>query len=583
MNTVARQLAAPISIAVLVATLAVLSPTPRADAAPVALPASVTSGLGRLQRDVAALAGQGGLAGVAAQQSVADVVASTAQALGAGKLCASVGLLQQLRILLATVAEVLGAPTVGTLVADVVSLVAALLGDTATAACGGATGAASPKPQRAVAIRTSNADRLRMTVAFPTPTFSSETAGGTAYLRMDDPGMGLFGAPVGSPELPNSAIDLAVPVGAGATVNVVGTTGYQLNGVKAWPAQPPALAAGDDPRFPTPPFTMNPAAYSGTALRPSTLATITQPTPMRDLQVSTVHVTAAQYAPTIQTLRIITSIDLDITFTGANTRFFGNLFLLDPFEQDAQPLYSSLVNIEAVKATLRPEPTPYIDPTCGEELLIISAIDLADQARRLANVRNETGTVTKVVERGAAGVGSTNDEIRDFIDRERRTPGCIHPSYVLLVGIAAGSDGGIVVPTFVMRNGPNDTGLGTASDLPYALLHQGSAIRPPNYDYKDLRPDLAVSRISGNRDEVTKVIDKTISYQQRAASSSDFYATSTVATGFTGCNRPPCRMRSTEDQEPFLAESVRAAATIDFATPTVEKLVGWSSDDLPER
>ena len=143
---------------------------------------------------------------------------------------------------------------------------------------------------------------------------------------------------------------------------------------------------------------------------------------------------------------MFTSIDVTVNFGGDNRGTFGGSDLLSPWNHAFQNDYAGLLNFQTVIDRLRP-----IRPIfCGEELLIVTSQELRPAANTLADQRRAQGYITSVRETGAGAgqIGTTNNQIRDFI-RSRLNGGClIKPSYVILFGNTAH------VPTFLVPCSP---------------------------------------------------------------------------------------------------------------------------------
>ncbi|MHB8466169.1 MAG: C25 family cysteine peptidase [Acidimicrobiales bacterium] len=533
----------------------------------------------RLENSLASATG-GGVGAVATEQALASLAATAQRKADAGSLCAAVGLLDQIEATVGSLTPSIGALVTTGIVADVLSAVASLLGDPRSAACGGAARQPSPSVPVITLGQSDNHGAL-VHIVLPTPTFAAMAGNGVPFVRMFQRGSATIGDAVGDPELPLVGLQLAVPVGAGVSVRVVGTSGYHLGGVHLWPKQAPQQM-GTATQIP---FAENASSYASLTPVPAELATAAAPGSLRNLRVTDVAVQTAQYLPLAQELHVYTGIDLQVDFIGANTGVFGSAVIEDVWEHDAQPLYSQLLNRVTASAFLAPYARP--PHLCGEQMLIVSSAAARSAADRLALERTRDGILTKVVQVGL-GLGTTPAAIRSYIASEYSRANCaVHPTHVLLMGEAVG-DSTTQVPTWTVLADAQDTGVGTASDLPYGLLHQAAHI--DSHDYRDVHPDLWVSRIPGGRAALNAVA-KTIGYEDQPPELPSFYSHAAVLSAFDPCADPlnSCKdaagnpePMSTRDQTDALLAVENVARTAQVAGATVDRLVRDVPGDNPQ-
>ncbi len=437
--------------------------------------------------------------------------------------------------------------TAATLTADLVGAEAQILSSPGTSACGGSASAAS-STSTVVTVTSSDNQQVTLHLAFPAAKFVTETGGGQQYLRMFLDGMGHAGSgSVGQPELPATAQLVAVPLGANVSVNVLGVSSFQLPGVRLWPVQPEAAAANSRqidltllPPGPLP-FTINPVAYNSQSPLPIQPASAGPVQQLRGLQLSAVQTSGGQYIPATGQLTVFTGMDVQIQFGGGNTGSFGSLDVISPWNLPFQNLYQkSLKNWDTVHKYLGGQLT--IHSFCGEEMMVVTGSTYAQAAEQFANDRTTHGVLSKVfLEDGPNGIGITPTAIRTAIANEYNAPGCIHPSYVTLLGDTS------EVPTFETSLGftsgnPNFYEDPIATDLPYGLLHQAQQF--DQGDFSDLYPDIFVGRIPAQFDSfgyrALGVVKMILAYEDNPPPNKVFYQNVSGSEFFQACPDIPC-------------------------------------------
>jgi hypothetical protein len=197
-------------------------------------------------------------------------------------------------------------------------------------------------------------------------------------------------------------------------------------------------------------------------------------------------VPAAQYDPTAKTLRVLSSVIVNVSFVGGSHTFSPEIG--SPWEQPQREFASTLLNSRVI----RPFHRDFILRRCGEEMLVITNPATRPAADSFAAARRAAGIRTNVVETGAGAsqIGTTAAQIQTYIRSRLTALLCIHPSYVTIFG-----DDDLVAT----HAGIN----GIPSDLPYSMK-----------DNADELPDVAVGRIIGNdQAAVQTAVDKIIGYE----------------------------------------------------------------------
>ena len=179
-----------------------------------------------------------------------------------GEPCTAANVLGALRNQVAAKLGKKGVPdqTWATIDADAVRVLTGLLQDPSAAACGGTGTPAVGGTEPQVEVTSSDVNGLTLHVGFPDATFTPRTGDGQSYLDMGMDGLGSPGT-VGSPNVPALTRFFALPVGADASVELLDSSSYVVNGIHLWPQQDEAA----DPtavEFGNPAFTINRQVYS---------------------------------------------------------------------------------------------------------------------------------------------------------------------------------------------------------------------------------------------------------------------------------------------------------------------------------
>ncbi|HEV7770577.1 MAG TPA: C25 family cysteine peptidase [Solirubrobacterales bacterium] len=384
-----------------------------------------------------------------------------------------------------------------------------LLASKATKRCGGGT-----KPSRLGATKTkilsSDLNGMKLEVQLPAVQFVAKADGGQTWSQLMLPDTEAPGKP-GEPGIPVASSVIGVPDGAQVVVKASDVDSYTLDGVNVYPAQPDAAdAIAKAPDFDKPPFvnkgfSFDGKAYNEKGLVPAAAADGVVLGQSRDLTIGNLTVPAAQYNPKTDSLKVLTSVDVTVTFKGG-THSFSNQ-LLSPWEQAQRRLASSLLNTDIIKVK-----NPPIWEPCGEEMLVITNPATLTAANTFAVARRAAGIRTTVVQTGAAPgqIGTTATAIQAFIRTRVAAIHCIRPSYVTIMGDDE------LVPTFT--TGPG----GIPSDNPYSTAND-----------TDELPDIAIGRILGNDlAQVETAVGKILKYETAAPGGAAFLNHATLAAQF---------------------------------------------------
>jgi hypothetical protein len=327
---------------------------------------------------------------------------------------------------------------------------------------------------------------------------------------------------VGRPALSRFALNFAVPIGAQPALHLLKQKSHTLQGVNLYPAQvppqdgtPPADLPGGG--LQEPPFVWDAKAYQQDAFFPEASAELKELGRLRDVRIFQVRVAPARYNPAQKTLAILDDLEFEVRFQGGTGSFVTTRFT-NPFEaSNLNPLVQNcLINGNIIFDHPLPEIFPPLD--LGEELLIITHPDFLAAANDLKDWKREKGITTKVFATGpadAGGIGSTKEEIRDFI-KSRYDRHLVRPSYVLLLGDAE------FIPTWYRDTSSSPT---TGTDLDYSLMTEGDSLA-----------DLGLARIPVDLPEQAQtVVDKIINYEKFPPYHTTFYNTATFVSYFQCC------------------------------------------------
>ena len=425
--------------------------------------------------------------------------------------------------------------TVGTLVvspllavqleADILDIQSLLLSFGNAASCGGASVPSSPAALPLTKVVSSDNTQVTFHVSFPAPRFSEKVGDGISYTQVLSPGMGnvssMFSLPkgatgqaaataVGLPQLPVTGEEIALPQGGSAAVQALHTSSYLLPAVQLWPLQPGTEAASTSSTGaplppPAPPFTINQSGYHSSEEYPSALAVASPAESEHGLAMAGVALAGGQYRPAQRLLRVLTGMEVQVSFGGNSQNVFGTTQLMTPDDLPFMTLWqSSLLNYNTIGSYLGPYTQP--NEVCGEEMMMITSPALMSVAKTFAGERTADGILTNVFTTGPTadgGIGTTPQQIRNFVAKQYHNPDCRpHPSYVLLLGDTT------VVPTFEISFGattsdgtttPNFPEEVVATDMPYGFIHQASQVDASlaaGVDkITDYNPDLFVGRV----------------------------------------------------------------------------------------
>lgn len=284
----------------------------------------------------------------------------------------------------------------------------------------------------------------------------------------------------GAPELPTVCRSVVIPPDAQMDVRVLDATYDEYAGIKVTPSK------GFLPRTVDPaevPYTFG-QAYAADAFYPGELASLREPYILRDVRGVVIDVYPFQYNPVTETLRVYTSLTVEVYRTGT-----GGPNVLVPRDRALSKAFHEIYKHHFLNYGTR------YDPLDEEgELLVICYDEWLTNIQPFADHKDSIGIDTTVVPVSTAG--SSGTAIKSYIQSVYDSSDL---AFVLLVGDAA--------------QVPSLTASGGASDPSYAKLEGGD-------DY----PDIMVGRFSASTAaQVDTQVERTVEYEDNQATTQDWF------------------------------------------------------------
>jgi hypothetical protein len=352
-----------------------------------------------------------------------------------------------------------------------------------------------------VNILSSTAYELTFHISFPGLKVGEITREGEVYQTLSIPGGGRTHN-VGWAELPTWSRFIAVPRGANLQVQVVEHDFQILSGYRVYPAQElPVDKAGE----PEPEFAKDEEFYRRDFLYPDRSVYVREPKIIRGCSVSSLVLFPVQYNPAKGELKVISEMEVKISFVGSGGYFIDPRYRSPHFENLFENL---LLNY----SSLEPAPGEMGKSSTGCDFLIITHLTFQAWAESLACWKNLSGIPTWV--KTTTETGSDTGSIRAYIQNAYNS-WLPPPSFLLLIGDAE------FVPLFYRTTHPYDW-LKTGTDLYYTTV-----------DGSDFLPDLFPGRISvDNVSQAATVIGKILQYERYPLASPESFYDKALIAGF---------------------------------------------------
>ncbi|MCB9512776.1 MAG: T9SS type A sorting domain-containing protein [Candidatus Latescibacteria bacterium] len=308
-----------------------------------------------------------------------------------------------------------------------------------------------------------------------------------AFTRLEIPGY-YHSQDVGAPALPLVNRLIEIPFGARAQVSVIDVRERTVDLAASGFGDPllPAQASVSKSMDPA----MAPFAYDADAYRVDPVARdlvrVVDCGQLRGVHVGRLEISPVSYSPEGGSLRVAESVEFTVDFAGGDPVAEARLKALtrSPF---FTPVYE---RIEGVRGLHDSYPDHVRDLVT---LVVVTPPEFENQLADFVAWKERRGFKTILAVTGTPEVGSTKEQIRDYIHGlyNNATPELPAPSFVIFVGDIA------QMPTF--------TEGGDVTDRPYCAVDG------------DLYPDIYYGRFSAtNPTQLQNILDKTLMYDQYA-------------------------------------------------------------------
>jgi Peptidase family C25/Propeptide_C25/FlgD Ig-like domain len=309
----------------------------------------------------------------------------------------------------------------------------------------------------------------------------------------------------GMPDLPGEGRYIAIPQGARAELRILEFRTESFSNIEMAPAFRIPLDTDDEPLD----YNRNNQVYSTNAFYPSEIATISEPTQIRGIDVVMLGITPFQYNPVTKELVVYHDVKVEVNFVGGNGQIGVERLRSrwwDPILQDA------ILNHEII---------PVIDYSQREntrdgfEYLIISPDDpiFLTWADSIKVFRQQQGISTTVMTTAQVG-GNTPTAIESYINSimDPNTGWDPAPAAVLILGDYGTTGSTVVAPIWDNY---------CASDNIYADVNGNSM------------PDIVFARMTAqNETHLNTMITKFLNYERNPPTNPNFYANPITALGW---------------------------------------------------
>lgn len=278
---------------------------------------------------------------------------------------------------------------------------------------------------------------------------------------------------------------------------------------------------------------------------------------LHGLRVAAISVPTGHYVGKTRRLKVNTSVDLDVRFSGGQTTF-GTDYQVAAGRGELTAIAPLIVNLTAALSKLRTT----IPKKCGARLVIVTTPALHQAAAELGQIKRAAGMSTNVVEAGPnrGQAGTTAPAIAQYL-RSLRSSGCEEiPQHVILYGKA--------IPTFIRNAQRKNAGEPDhATDYPYGLAVPGM----------DLVPVLGIGRLPAKTLDEARVLNAKIQqWMHKGPADSDFY-THTLVAGLFQVDEPNTAIESRD----FILTLERARNKMVLSGRTVDRFYEAESNATP--
>lgn len=287
----------------------------------------------------------------------------------------------------------------------------------------------------------------------------------------------------GMPALPGWRESLVIPDDGVMAVRVVASEHRDIEGVRVAPSKGPITRDADPSSVP---WTFA-DVYGKDAWVPETIASLGEPYILRDERGIVVAVDPFQWNPVTQTLRVYTSVTVEVTVAGPGG---ANVLTHRPARRAAEFEKIYARHFLNWSRLARYAPVGEVGP-----MLVIAYDTFVPATQPLVDWKNQRGMATTLVP--MSQVGTTAAQLKSYVQSAYDTDGIC---FILLVGDAA------QIPYFVNNGGAAD---------PMLTLLAGS----DNY------PDAFVGRLSAETaDQVQTQVERVVEYERNPDPLADWYS-----------------------------------------------------------
>jgi len=201
----------------------------------------------------------------------------------------------------------------------------------------------------------------------------------------------MLGNNEGAPNLPGMGRYIAVPQGAGYSVEVVASRSQIITEIDVLPA-PPIPYEGDD----TPPvYIENPDIYGVNANYPAQPVLASEPMQMRGVDCFILGITPFAYNPVKRELVVYTDIRVRVTFQGGNGHFGDDAYRSRWFEPLLEQHLLNYTSLPAIDFSARPKPSEASDE-CEYMIFIPNDTTFETWANTIKDFRGKQGISTNI-------------------------------------------------------------------------------------------------------------------------------------------------------------------------------------------
>ena len=303
----------------------------------------------------------------------------------------------------------------------------------------------------------------------------------------------------GAPAVPVHSDRIALPPGAEARLEILGTKSYYVPCETLYPSRRPATDTEGDPE---PPFVIDKSIYEKDDFYPQQEVRLVSTSLYRGLPIVLVQIAPVLYNPVSKMLRVFSQINYRIIFDHPSSG-------LEQVAQKNSQTFTNQLKKSVLNPGMIPDGISNRSPNTenGSDYIIITHEAFLSQAQQLAQWKRQLGYRVEIVSQASWTAGEVKNAIQTRYDTW-----IPKPDYFVIIGDHTGAyavPGNIHLDPFY-----NNT---FATDLDFACMDGPD----------DWHPDMAHGRISVSTvAEAQIVVDKIINYEKNPVNDPAFYSTS---------------------------------------------------------